>query len=962
MLSRCIILLLCALCFALSVEMQGQSMLIQSLNSTNYPQIQARIAGFDSLDRPVSLSQFTDAIIQEQSGNSIVRPVASIDCTPRTYVSTSSLFMISSSSKEIHSVMRQSIKTWIESAHEYANTLSAQYTSENSLCSFGEFPIIHQDFTTDTSTLLAVSNTIQPHYGFQLNSAFADPSCGAFSILSRGRFRRVLVMVTDGGSNGISLNDSLIITQAERLGAMIHILTISSLDDKQLRRIAERSGGFYLNGIQPSQLSQYFKQLSSISHGATVCTYSWVSQLPPCSKERTYTFRATSLRSTAVSTIRAVAKSMIDDSLLASLRSIGSDSIALYSFGVVNANQEVIVTIPIVAGIQPVRITSITSSNPRFRIQNLPSLPYVLPKNGRIGIDIAYQSPFDSAEVSRIVVNSNACIVQQIICTANAERVDRISPQSTPTILNPKAGEQYYALQQIPIKWLADIPSDSVVIQYAMSSSLQWSTITSGASGSTGSGNVYQWTLPDTSGNVLLRIRYKQNNRWSTMQGDFSVLRSMFSSPSLICDSTITNQSSLTSFTNVLCNNGTLDVRIDSVVSLSDEFKVISVGSDSLDPLTCSSVGILFIPKQNGMRNGEVQFHTNLGIARVFVSGFALTPLLSALDVISMPPQPIGFRFDSTITNLYCLPSNLGQYTVRVELIEPDTVAFNLRTQEIRISPFNPCATLTSRFLPDRVGRRSALIKAEIQGAGQRQVYYSRLIGEGTCSKQTALQGVALPNTLVAGTNEIVTIPVRLPSSNSLFAEMRRPYSMTVSANNRLLFPAGSMPIGDNIADQRIITLTGRGFIAGDTLALLQFTTLWGDTTIARVSVMEFKWQDECQDTLRTSSTQIRITDYCNTTGAVRLFKNSQPLSITSIAPNPATTQATLRYSLRETGSTTLYITDVLGRVVQTLFSTEVEQGSYEQSVEFDDLPNGSYTITLITPTGTVSSPLRIYQ
>lgn len=957
-----IILLLCTLYLALSAEIQGQSMLIQSLDNTNYPQIQARITGFDSLDKPVQLSQFTDAIITEQSGTNAVRPFSSIECTSKKYVGTSSLFMISSSSVAIRSVVQQSIRAWITSAQEYATSVSSVNISENALCSFGEFPIIHQDFTTDTSTILNAGGTIQPHDGFRMNSAFADPSCGAFSMLSRGRFKRVLVIVSDGGSNGTSLNDSLIITQAERLGAMIHILTISSYEDLQLRNIAERSGGFYVNGVQPNLLPVYFRRLSAISHGASVCTLSWTSQLPQCINERVYTFRATSFGSTSIPIVTARAKSLVNDSLLASLRSIGNDSLALYSFGVVNANQEVTLSIPIVAGAQPVRITSIISSNPRFRLQNVPSLPFVLAKNTRIIIDIVYQSPFDSAEVSRITINSNACITQQIICTANSERIDRLSSQSTPTILNPQPGERYYGLQQIPIKWLADIPSDSVVIQYTMSSSLQWSTVTSGTSGSTTYGNTYQWILPDTLGGVLLRIRYKQNNRWSVMQGEFTILRSGFTVRSLSCDSTITKQSSLTSFANVVCNNGILDIHIDSVATSSDEFRVVAIGSDSLEPLTCSNAGILFTPRQNGIRNGELRFYTNLGIARIPVSGFALTPLLTTLDVISMPPQPIGFRFDSTITNLYCLPSNLGQYRVRVELIEPDNVSFFLQNQEINISPFNPCATLSSRFLPNRVGRRSAIIKAEIQGAGQKQVYYSRLIGEGTCSRLTPQQGVAMPSTLVAGTNELITIPVRLPNSNSLFSEMRRPYSMTVSANNRLLFPVGSTPIGDNVADERIITISGKGFIQGDTLALLQFTTLWGDTTVAQVSVLEFKWEDECQETLRTSSSLIRLTDYCNATGAVRLFKNSQPLSITSIAPNPATTQTTLRYSLRETGNTTLYVTDVLGRVVQTVFSTEVEHGIYEQSVQFSDLPNGSYTLTLVTPTGSVSSPLRIYQ
>jgi hypothetical protein len=62
--------------------------------------------------------------------------------------------------------------------------------------------------------------------------------------------------------------------------------------------------------------------------------------------------------------------------------------------------------------------------------------------------------------------------------------------------------------------------------------------------------------------------------------------------------------------------------------------------------------------------------------------------------------------------------------------------------------------------------------------------------------------------------------------------------------------------------------------------------------------------------------------------------------------PNPARTQATIRFAVPEQQSVTLRMYDVLGRQVQTIVDGERE-GRQSMQVNVSDLPSGVYFLRL---------------
>lgn len=82
-----------------------------------------------------------------------------------------------------------------------------------------------------------------------------------------------------------------------------------------------------------------------------------------------------------------------------------------------------------------------------------------------------------------------------------------------------------------------------------------------------------------------------------------------------------------------------------------------------------------------------------------------------------------------------------------------------------------------------------------------------------------------------------------------------------------------------------------------------------------------------------------------------------------SLMPNPAGESITVSLNVATTAQRAeLVITDVQGQVVMTLFSSRLDAGNHVIHADVSILAAGSYLVSLRTPTGMVTSPLRIVR
>ncbi|MEY3443650.1 MAG: hypothetical protein RLZZ519_1931, partial [Bacteroidota bacterium] len=87
------------------------------------------------------------------------------------------------------------------------------------------------------------------------------------------------------------------------------------------------------------------------------------------------------------------------------------------------------------------------------------------------------------------------------------------------------------------------------------------------------------------------------------------------------------------------------------------------------------------------------------------------------------------------------------------------------------------------------------------------------------------------------------------------------------------------------------------------------------------------------------------------------LFAGNDPLQIW---PNPAANQVKIGYELPVSGSTSIGIYDLTGRLVNAIPAGFQTQGRHESAFDLTDLPSGNYIVRVQHETGTFSKPLVV--
>mgnify|MGYP006286587517 FL=1 len=85
--------------------------------------------------------------------------------------------------------------------------------------------------------------------------------------------------------------------------------------------------------------------------------------------------------------------------------------------------------------------------------------------------------------------------------------------------------------------------------------------------------------------------------------------------------------------------------------------------------------------------------------------------------------------------------------------------------------------------------------------------------------------------------------------------------------------------------------------------------------------------------------------------GGHRYFESDGRITLGQNKPNPFSDKTTIEFEIIENGRTSLYITDVLGNVVKTIFDDHLRPGIHSAEVDSKELNTGTYFYVLKTPT-----------
>jgi hypothetical protein len=200
----------------------------------------------------------------------------------------------------------------------------------------------------------------------------------------------------------------------------------------------------------------------------------------------------------------------------------------------------------------------------------------------------------------------------------------------------------------------------------------------------------------------------------------------------------------------------------------------------------------------------------------------------------------------------------------------------------------------------------------------------------------------SVPTMKVAPGSE-VDIPLLLETPPDEGSLRGLTYRATIHFNGTLLMPLDDS-LGTLRGTERVITIRGT-IVESDTLTLLRFLALLGDSARTSLVIDSFSVENSCVTNAERIGGSVGI-DICET-GGERLVDASGAIGLKVRGGGAA---AQVEYSLVESGPTRLSLVDAVGRRVNILADGAGIPGHHTLTLDTGTLPQGLYFIVLETP------------
>lgn len=367
---------------------------------------------------------------------------------------------------------------------------------------------------------------------------------------------------------------------------------------------------------------------------------------------------------------------------------------------------------------------------------------------------------------------------------------------------------------------------------------------------------------------------------------------------------------------NVLYSPGAGGIRIASVVIVSDALNALS---------GLSSISLV-------ARRDSVQFSLSSNVA-----DFGNVPQDSVRDLtlslLNSSSTPLRWSRSAI---------NVGQF--RILSVVPD------------ITPPGQSSIVTIRFLGGKVGETFA------------SQYVFR---DSVCGREQVLQLRAnvkdyigfdvRPASVRTVSGTTVSIPVYITNRTNLDRTAVTSITATFSVNGTLLLPSGSTPVGSLSGDGRERTFSvdlpiPRG--ADSLSTTLQFSTAWGNDSVATIAITDIVVADTLEVTLIPG--RVTFDDICRAGGVSRFFERTGAAAGIVVRPLPTSGRSTLSVAVVETGSSNIVLVDVTGRPIATLHNGLLDRGLHEFDVDLSAIPAGTYWLVYTTPSDRLTTRMDV--
>ncbi|MCX6156023.1 MAG: VWA domain-containing protein, partial [Candidatus Kapabacteria bacterium] len=268
-----------------SATASSQSLSVFNIDTSAFPVIRAKFFAFDAAGNQIRNLTASDFSVTENgqlhltasdfsvTENGQLRSVLSVSCpAPKPPVALSSVLVMdqsgSMSSGNKLDLIHKATKSWID---------ALPGRSECAITSFDNENYIVQDFTTNKTLLEQKEQSITANGGTDYNKAMIDPMSSGIDIVKTGKYRRVIVMLSDGLPN-FEPRTSQIINEAKANSIIIYFVSLGYPSPQCMKDITKQTGGQYFENVSSVEdAKKVYMKIMQAATGGEPCDISWTS-------------------------------------------------------------------------------------------------------------------------------------------------------------------------------------------------------------------------------------------------------------------------------------------------------------------------------------------------------------------------------------------------------------------------------------------------------------------------------------------------------------------------------------------------------------------------------------------------------------------------------------------------------------------------------------------------------------
>ncbi|TAL70813.1 MAG: choice-of-anchor D domain-containing protein, partial [Bacteroidetes bacterium] len=472
------LVILCCLFHLFTVTLVGQTLSVFDVDTSGFPTIKAKFFAFDKDGKQITNLSTSDFQVKE---NGQLRNVTNVSCPspiPPTAISSVLVMDVSGS------MCGEGLNMAKAAANVWINILPFD-KSECAITSFSDDNYINQDFTTDKTKLINAINSLVCIGGTDYNAAMIDPPGGGLLIAQRGKHKRVIVFLSDGGPN-FEPNTSQIIAMAKANNISIYCVTIGMSAPQCMKDFANQTGGLYFENIRTKEDAENcYLRILQIAQGGEPCSIEWQSGVNCTGGEINIYCKHIPYNINTTTGYKAPASSIA--------------FLECRPTGVFFKNKPIGVPVDtniiITARNADFNITNITSSDPNFDVN---PKSFSLPKGYSIAVTMRYIPPDSNRYYTTITIENDLC-QKRYLAVGSFIKKD-VPPKSTLKVTHPNGGEIFVIGSDTVITWEGVFQSEKVKLEYSKDNGNNWKLITDTASGLN-----YNWkNIPKTTSNQCL--------------------------------------------------------------------------------------------------------------------------------------------------------------------------------------------------------------------------------------------------------------------------------------------------------------------------------------------------------------------------------------------------------------------------------------------------------------------------